>query len=80
MTLQLALSSGLSNFMCTTPTPSHLNFELPKLLGALLDWREFGTSSLHVLSKAGLTTDIENITCLEDAMNDQTAKDLVHLN
>ena len=45
--------------------------------GEWLDWQEFWSIfSERIEREAGLT-DVEKITCLEDAMNDQTAKNLV---
>ena len=64
--------------MSPMPTPSRLKLGLPKFSGELLDWREFW-SIFSARIEAGLT-DAEKITCLEDAMNDQSAKDLVRLN
>ena len=73
-------SGSCTNFMSPMPTPSRHKLGLPKFSGELLDWREFWSIfSARIEREAGLT-DIEKITCLEDAINDQTAKDLVHLN
>ena len=73
-------SGSCINFMSPMPTPSRIKLGLPKFSGELLDLREFWSIlSAHIEREAGLTN-IEKITCLEDAMNDQTAKDLVCLN
>ena len=59
---------------------SHQKLELPKFLSEFLDWQEFRSIiATRIEGEAGLT-DIEKITYLEDAMNYQTAKDLVCLN
>ena len=61
-------------------SPSHQNLELPKFFGEFLDWQEFRSFiAAHIQGEAGLT-DVEKITCLEDAMNYETVKDLVRLN
>ena len=69
-----------SHVSSTTPTPSRLKLDLPKFLGKLLDWREFWSIFFARLEREVGPTDVEKITCLEDAMTDQTAKDLVCLN
>ena len=62
-------SSGLCiYFMSPMPTPSRLKLGLPKFSGELLDWREFWSIfSARIEREAGLT-DVEKITCLEEAM------------
>ena len=73
-------SGSCVNIMSPMPTPSRLKLGLPKFSGELLDWREFWSIfSACIEQEAGLT-DVEKITCLEDAMSDQTTKDLVRLN
>ena len=73
-------SGSCINIMSPMPTPSRLKLGLPKFSGELLDWQEiWSIFSARIEREAGLT-DVEKITCLEDAMNDQTAKDLVRLN
>ena len=74
-------SSGLSSHVSsTTPTPSRLKLDLPKFSGELLDWREFWSIFFACLEREVGLTDVQKFTCLEDAMTDQTAKDLVCLN
>ena len=74
------LSGSSSHVSSTTPTPSRLKLDLPKFSGELLDWREFWPIFFARLEREVGLTDIEKITFLEDAMTDQTAKDLVRLN
>ena len=73
-------SGSSSHISSTTPTPSRLKLDLPKFSGELLDWREFWSIFFARLEREVSLTDVEKITCLEDAMTDQTAKDLVRLN
>ena len=82
LTLQLALcithvqvlTSCLQCLLHRTWNSNYRSF-----LGELLDWREF-RSIIAACTEGEAGTDVEKITCLEDAMNCQTAKDLVHLN
>jgi len=59
------------------PKSSRLKLELPKFSGDMLDWREFWNIFSPRLEREPDLEDYERINCLEDAMLDDKAKEIV---
>ncbi len=70
-------STMFSHLAAIVRATSRLKLDLPKFSGDMLDWRQFWSLfSVRIEREIGLT-DPEKVSCLEEAMQDAAAKNIV---